>query len=376
MSKKKSLVYRASTKLSSDPKHCSRDENEHSHKKIDPTRTKYNWYWTCLDGECKDVSFEKMEIEYFKSRFGPSLEKQNEKHKKSGHHKRVKEMDKFIEDNKPEELLMQIGDKDNTVSKEMLLAVYQDYYDWHTKEFPEVKFLDVALHMDETTPHLHIRRVWELENEKDGTVKINREAILKKHGFELPDPTQKSDKYNNRNMTYTKFVREKLIDICISHGIDMETEVKSSGLEYKSPRDFAIIEEAKEKATAELEAIQANVQKVTTEYDRMQIRLDNLNFTEKKIKDKIQADKNQLDKILEIVNSYNDYYAKQEDDQNSYSTDLFVNALLRQNEDLRELFLKRKTEKIKFDKEMSAKIESITREIKQSEFDDFIDSCL
>ena len=108
----------------------------------------------------------------------------------------------------------------------------------------------------------------------------------------------------------------------------------------------------------------------------MQFRLDNLNFTEKKIKDKIQAGENQLDKILEIVNSYNDYYAKQEDDQNSYSTDPFVNALLHQNEDLRELFLKRKTEKIEFDKEMSAKIESITREIKQSEFDDFIDSCL
>ena len=59
-------------------------------------------------------------------------------------------------------------------------------------------------------------------------------------GIKRPDPNKKEGKNNNAKMTYTKMVRDKLIDICIAHGIDIETEVKDGGAKHLQPTEFKL----------------------------------------------------------------------------------------------------------------------------------------
>ncbi len=61
--------------------------------------------------------------------------------------------------------------------------------------------LDWVLHLDEGTPHIHERHVFDVVN-KYGERQPKQEDALKKMGFELPDPEKKSGKYNNRKMSF------------------------------------------------------------------------------------------------------------------------------------------------------------------------------
>ena len=59
-------------------------------------------------------------------------------------------------------------------------------------------------------------------------------------GIKRPDPTKKEGKNNNAKMTYTKMVRDELLNICIAHGIDIETEVKDGNAKHLQPAEYKL----------------------------------------------------------------------------------------------------------------------------------------
>ena len=121
---------------------------------------------------------------------------------------------------------MQIGDHLDSVPRKILMQCLNDYIrvmnDWSKSHGMPFVILDVALHMDETTPHVHIRRVWN-GHDKDGNLIPNQNDALKRAGVELPDPSKQEGRYNNRKMAFDAWAREQWQQIIKVHGIEIET---------------------------------------------------------------------------------------------------------------------------------------------------------
>lgn len=247
--KNKSGVYRV--------KHNDRNFNVDKAEHIDKTKSGDNIYWHCY-GEEK-LTFEQAELKFYKENFGDMLEEKNARYLKQRHPERVRTMEQMIKNEKfcPEETLYYIGKKDDTVDKETLTTVFNEYLDWHEKEYPNIKVLNWAYHGDERgASHIHERHVW-TATDKDGNLTIGQNKALKEMGIERPDTNEPEGKKNNAKMTYTADTRKKLFEICKKHGLELieePQEASESGLsltEYKKRQEEKKLEKMQEK-TADL----------------------------------------------------------------------------------------------------------------------------
>jgi hypothetical protein len=241
MSEKMRLSSHMSRKDAGPGNHNSRTNFKGESLNIDAEKSKNNYYWNCITGTKEHLSFKKVEEDYYKENYTSMLDARNENYKKNRHPENCRTMEEYMQADKtkPEEHIIQVGDMNNTITKKQLHEVLVDYYKWHTKTFPNVKFLDIAIHVDEKcAPHIHMRRVWECTG-KYGK-EICESKALKEMGIKRPDPNKEEGKDNNAKMTYTAMVRNKLLDICIAHGIDIETEVKDGGAIHLQPTEFKL----------------------------------------------------------------------------------------------------------------------------------------
>ena len=247
--KNKSGVYRV--------KHNDRNFDVDKAEHIDKTKSDENIYWHCY-GEEK-LTFEQAELKFYKENFGDMLEAKNARYIKQRHPERVQSMEKMIKNEKfcPEETLFYIGKKDDTVDKETLTTVFNEYLDWHEKEYSNIKVLNWAFHGDEKgASHIHERHVW-TATDNDGNLTIGQNKALKEMGIERPDITKPEGRKNNAKMTYTADTRKKLFEICKKHGLELieePQEASESGLsltEYKKRQEEKKLEKMQEK-TADL----------------------------------------------------------------------------------------------------------------------------
>ncbi len=212
----------------------------------------------------KNVKLPKMEYKYYKSKYQKALDLQNEKYIKNRHKDRVKTIRDWLTDKnkQPDEQILQIGSVQNhdDVSREEFEAMIIEYCKEHEKQFgSNIHIIDVAFHYcEEGLPHVHIRSV--ADYEKDGVRTIGMEKALKALGLERPDTSKKEGRYNNRKMTLTKMEREMWVDICRSHGLEIDTEVKEPG---KKHQEIAIYKNNQEleKQQAQKLIIQNEIQK-------------------------------------------------------------------------------------------------------------------
>lgn len=115
----------------------------------------------------------------------------------------------------------------------------------NTKRYgSHVHILDWALHLDEATPHIHERHVFDAVNQY-GELCPQQDKALEELGFELPDPIKKKGKYNNRKMTFDDECRKLFISICQKHGLDIEVEPVYGGVSYLEKQDFIIMNQQK-----------------------------------------------------------------------------------------------------------------------------------
>ena len=194
---------------------------------IDGTKSKDNIYmmYNIVDMSNIPATFDAHEQEFYNAHFGNWLHEQTERYRKKRNYARIKTMDEIRKCARyaPEEVIMQIGDKDNTVPRDVAIAIHDDYIKWHTVTYPQCVLLDSALHADEATNHYQDRYIWITHDEK-GNEMIGQEKALADMGYELPNPNAKESRYNNRKITYTADTRRKFIEICQSYGLDIELE--------------------------------------------------------------------------------------------------------------------------------------------------------
>lgn len=207
-----------------DAKHNDRRFDVENSEHIDAERTKMNVYWDCYQGyslqndkdEQARFIFTEIEKAYYVEKYSDHVDGQNERNRKARHYDRVKTIDAILENNKtcPEETLLQLGN------------------------------MDWALHLDEATPHIHERHVFDAVNQY-GELCPQQDKALEELGFELPKPNEKKGKYNNRKMVFDEECRKLFISICQNHGLTIDVEPVYGGASYLEKQDFIIMNQKK-----------------------------------------------------------------------------------------------------------------------------------
>lgn len=204
------------------PKHNDRNFNINHAEHIDPERVKNNKYWNWTGNP--ETTFEAAEIAFYEKHISAHLEAQNSRYRAQRHAERAKTMDEYRKSPQtcPEEVILQIGKLGDTIPADMMARIIQEQINWEQKQFPGVKVLNVALHMDEQgAPHIHERRAW-VYTDRDGNLAISQNKSLEQMGVELPNPDRPRGRFNNRKQTFSKRCREHLLQICREHGLEIE----------------------------------------------------------------------------------------------------------------------------------------------------------
>lgn len=231
------------------PKHNDRSFDLENSEHINAELAKKNVYWDCYNGfrslakeELLADTFEEVEEMFYSSQYRNHVESQNQRNEKNRHPERNRTTSDLLKNKKtaPEETIFQIGTIDNHVPPEILLQVVTDFLvELDTRFGKNVHILDWALHLDEGTPHIHERHVFDCENSY-GEVAPQQEKALEELGFELPDPTQKPSKINNRKKTFDSVCRVILFNITKKYGLDLEEEPEYGGRAYLEKQDYKV----------------------------------------------------------------------------------------------------------------------------------------
>ena len=272
---------RAGTHGTYNPKHNDRNFDLTNSEHIDPERAKGNIYGDCVHGFRSALSpqdpddlaatFSEVERQFYESRYSNFVESQNERNAKIRHTERNRSIPDLLSSRKtcPEETIYQLGTKDDHASGEVLLAVVTEFIEEFKARFGDhVHVLDWALHLDESTPHIHERHVFDCEN-KHGEVAPQQEKALETLGFELPDPDKPLSRRNNRKITFDTACRKMLFEITKRHGLELEEEAEYGNRQYLEKQDYIL---AKQKE--QLAVQQSKLDELTLRVNDMETLID------------------------------------------------------------------------------------------------------
>lgn len=237
------------------PKHNDRSFNINNNEHIDEERAKGNIYWDCFNGyrtfydkenECELANtFEEVEELYI--HYKRFIEGQNERNIKNRHPER------------------------NRTTSDILLQIVTDFMVEITERFgTHVHILDWALHLDESTPHIHERHVFDCENQY-GELFPQQEKALEKLGFDLPNPEKPAGRNNNRKMAFDSACRALLFDIAKNYGLQLEEEPEYGGRKYLEKQYFILAKQKEQLALQEekLEELVMKIEDVETLIDEV-----------------------------------------------------------------------------------------------------------
>lgn len=233
------------------PRHNDRNFNISHAEHIDPERVKLNRYWNWTGNP--ETTFEDAEAAFYEKHIRKHLDAQNARYKAQRHAERAKTMDEYRRSPQtcPEEVILQIGKRGDTIPADMMARIIQEQINWEQQQFPGVKVLNVALHMDEQgAPHIHERRAW-VYTDKDGNFAISQNKSLEQMGVELPNPNKPRSRFNNRKMTFSRMCREHLLQICREHGLEIEEIPQEKSRSGRTLEDYQAGEAEKRAAEAE-----------------------------------------------------------------------------------------------------------------------------
>lgn len=194
---------------------------------IDMTRTNGNILWTWNGTEDMETS----EREWYSETYRDALERTNERYRHEGHADRCKTPADLYEGRltRPEEMILQVGKQVDDIDPAQLKAAVDRYIDaldaWNEAHGGHMHILSIALHADETSPHVHIRRVWDY-TDRDGLTRLGQAKALEAAGVPLPDHGKSVGRYNNRKMSFDAMARGWWQECCRAQGWEIETEAR------------------------------------------------------------------------------------------------------------------------------------------------------
>ncbi len=147
-----------------------------------------------------------------------------------------------------QEIIVQIGDKDNmgaeTQNGQLAKKLLDEYMKGFQERNPNLYVFSGHLHMDEATPHLHIDFVPFTTGSKRGLdTRVSMKGALKQQGF------IGTGRSNTERAQWAKSEKEALSKIMLEHGI--EWDEKGTHEKHKSVSEFK-----KQKLIEEVEALE------------------------------------------------------------------------------------------------------------------------
>lgn len=263
------------------PKHNDRRFDVSNSEHIDKERLRKNVYWDCFNGlrttadqsepDAVAETFAEIEHLFYVKQYGDFVDNQNARNEKTRHTERNRSVEDLQKSKKtcPEETVFQIGTLDNSVPPEVLLQVVTDFIAEMERRFgSHIHTLDWALHLDESTPHIHERHVFDCEN-KYGEIAPQQEKALEALGFEAPDKEKPINRKNNRKMTFDSACRAILFNIAKSYGLRLDEEPEYGGRKYLEKQDFILA-----KQREQLSVQQEKLEELTLKIDDVEQLLD------------------------------------------------------------------------------------------------------
>lgn len=262
------------------PKHNDRDFDVEHADHIDTVRAEGNVYWDCYQGYClpgsgqeRQFTFSEIEKIYYQEHYGDHIDAQNERNEAARHPERNRSAEDVLKNTKtcPEETILQLGNIDGTIPASTFAQISAEYFEEFEKRFgSHIHILDWALHLDETTPHIHERHVFDAEN-RYGEICPQQDKALEELGFELPDPEKPKGRYNNRKMSFDAECRNIFLEICKKHGIEVEMEPVYGGVSYLEKADYIV-----KKLREENAKLTAENQELKLEHDELVVKVSDL----------------------------------------------------------------------------------------------------
>lgn len=194
-------------------------------------------------------NIEQAELHAYKNMFHKSLEATNKRYIAQGHKERCRTIEDLYKapQTRPEEVILQVGNATRHISANELKSCYVDYINrlgrWNAEHGKPMRLLSAVLHADETTPHVHVRRVW-VYTDKDGNKRIGQGKALEAAGIPLPHPDRPAGRYNNRKMEFDRMARALWIQTCRDHGIEID-DLPVHGVRHKDKQEFLTSEISK-----------------------------------------------------------------------------------------------------------------------------------
>ena len=230
--------------------------------------------------------------------FGEALEKYNAKQTRSD--RKIKNYYEKIRTSKQEkpftELVMQIGNHEDTNAQSEFGAKAAEILDEYMKGFqernPHLRVFSAYMHMDESTPHLHIDFVPFTTGSKRGLeTRVSLKSALAQQGI------TGGTKYETEWSVFTRREKEQLAEIMERHGIgwkQLDThEEHLSVLDYKKKMRTKEVEEL----STELEALQESKESVEDDIADARERYDALT-------DALGTMKNTVERVETEVSKY------------------------------------------------------------------------
>lgn len=222
------------------PRHNDRNFDISHAEHIDPERTKGNIYWNWTGRA--DITFEDAEKEFYEQHCGTHLDAVNQRYLEQRHPERVRTMDEYRKSPRtcPEETILMIGRKGDSIPPKTLRAICEDLRNWEENTVSGLKVLDIALHVDEEgAPHVHMRRAW-LYSDKKGVESISQGKALQAAGIPLPHPDRPQGRNNNRKQVFSAMERQAMYEICRGYGLEslLETQPREKSRSGRELEDY------------------------------------------------------------------------------------------------------------------------------------------
>lgn len=257
-------------------KHNDRSYDFHKNKHIISEEVSADKFWDYKDGFVQpgqDI-FRTHEEKFYQENFSDFLRNQNQRYRSKG--KKTRTMKEYYKSQRscPHEDLLYLGDILSHLQPDVLVDIWQKEMEWEQIMFPQIQYLNWALHVDEQSwdaethqyihgaPHIHARKVY-LAYDKDGNLQEEMNRCLGQMGLPLPDPSKPKGRNNNPKMTYTRLCREHLQQLCLERGIDIETEPRDKSEAGRNLDEYL----RRKKLKVENEKLENQQQKLNTAFE-------------------------------------------------------------------------------------------------------------
>ena len=271
-------------------------------------------------------TFEEVEKLYYKLHYTNFTERQNERNAKIRHTERNRSTEDLLASKKtcPEESIYQLGTLESHASPKELFQIATEFMDeFHERFGKHVRILDWALHLDEGTPHIHERHVFDCEN-KYGEIAPQQEKALEALGFELPKPDKTLGRYNNRKITFDAACRTMLFEIAKRHGLELDEVPEYGGRAYLEKQDYILKKQNERIAEQKKELQEQSIQYVGLLEDCRNQRDEYAELFNQAIRqseeisknnEKIKSQENELEELFSQWVDVNDLFNDNEIDQ-------------------------------------------------------------